>query len=131
MTNNPWMTYYYWLGPAQGVHFFYKRLNLSALQSFALNFSTNFSLFSHLKNQQSNSYKNVRKFTKQPLIVLIFSVYWLNGVVRFLNVKINWNWLRNLMQKFTVHSNESACRKSGRLGLDQVNSSMSSRDYFS
>ena len=28
--------------------------------------------------------------------------------------------MRKLMHSFEVHSNESACRKSGRLGLDQV-----------
>ena len=30
------------------------------------------------------------------------------------------NWLIKLLHSFEVHSNESACRKSGRLGLDQV-----------
>ena len=29
-------------------------------------------------------------------------------------------WLRKLMHNFVVHSNESACRKSRFLGLDQV-----------
>ena len=39
----------------------------------------------------------------------------------FLNVKRNLkNWLRKLMHSFEVHSNESVCRKSGRLGLEQV-----------
>ena len=32
------------------------------------------------------------------------------------------NWLRRIMHSFEVQSNESACRKSGRLGLDQVRS---------
>ena len=30
------------------------------------------------------------------------------------------NWLRKLMHSFEGHSNESTCRKSGRLGLEQV-----------
>ena len=30
------------------------------------------------------------------------------------------NWVRKLMHNFLVHSNEIACRKRGRLGLDQV-----------
>ena len=29
--------------------------------------------------------------------------------------------MRKIMHSFEVHSNESACRKSGRLGLEQVN----------
>ena len=33
--------------------------------------------------------------------------------------KLN-NWLRKLMHSFEVRSNESARRKSGRLGLEQV-----------
>ena len=30
------------------------------------------------------------------------------------------NWLIKLMHNFEVHSNESACRRSGGLGLEQV-----------
>ena len=30
------------------------------------------------------------------------------------------NWQIKLMKNFAVHSNESACKKSGRLGLEQV-----------
>ena len=30
------------------------------------------------------------------------------------------NWLRKSMHSFEAHSNESACRKSGRLGMDQA-----------
>ena len=30
------------------------------------------------------------------------------------------NWLRKVPHSFEVHSNESACRNSGRLGLEQV-----------
>ena len=48
------------------------------------------------------------------------TIQWLNCVVRYLNVKKTKNWLRKLMHNFVVHSNESACRKSGRLGLEQV-----------
>ena len=35
-------------------------------------------------------------------------------------MKITENWLRTVPHSFEVHSNESACRKSGRLGLEQV-----------
>ena len=38
----------------------------------------------------------------------------------FLNVNINWKLVEKVMHSFGVHSNESACRKSGRLGLEQV-----------
>ena len=38
----------------------------------------------------------------------------------FLNMKKTKNWLRKAMQSFEVHSNESVCRKKGRLGLEQV-----------
>ena len=37
----------------------------------------------------------------------------------FLYVKINTQLVEKLMHSFEVHSNESMCRKSGRLGLDQ------------
>ena len=46
--------FYVILVPAQDVHFFYTRSNLSALQSCALIFSTNFSLFSHLNSERQN-----------------------------------------------------------------------------
>ena len=49
-----------------------------------------------------------------------YTIQWLNCVVHFLNMKINWNWLRKVTHSFEVHSNESACRKSGRLGQEQV-----------
>ena len=35
--------------------------------------------------------------------------------------KCEQNWLRKLIHNFVVHSNESECRKSGRLGMEQVN----------
>ena len=38
----------------------------------------------------------------------------------FLNMKKTENWLKKVMHSFEVHSNESACTKSGRLGLEQV-----------
>ena len=38
----------------------------------------------------------------------------------FLNVKINKKLVEKLMHSFEVHSNESACRKSGLIGLEQV-----------
>ena len=38
----------------------------------------------------------------------------------FLNIKKTESWLIKSMHSFEVHSNESACRKSGRLGLEQV-----------
>ena len=44
--------------------------------------------------------------------------------MHFVNVKITGNGLRKFMHGFEVHSNESACRKSGRLGLDQVKGDM-------
>ena len=37
-----------------------------------------------------------------------------------LNAKITEIWLRNLLHSFEVHSNESAYKKSGRLGTEQV-----------
>ena len=40
--------------------------------------------------------------------------------MHYLNLKINWNWLKKLMHNFLVHLNESAYRKSRRLGLEQV-----------
>ena len=40
--------------PAQDVHFFYTYSHLSALQNCALIFSTNFSLFLHLKDALHN-----------------------------------------------------------------------------
>ena len=36
-------------------------------------------------------------------------------------MKIKKKRLRKVTHSFEVHSNESACRKSGRLGLEQVN----------
>ena len=41
--------------------------------------------------------------------------------MHFLNMKKIKNRLRKVTQSFEVHSNESACRKSGRLGMEQVN----------
>ena len=35
-------------------------------------------------------------------------------------LKCTKNWLRKLMHSFELHSNKSACSKSGRLGMDQV-----------
>ena len=40
--------------------------------------------------------------------------------MHFLNIKKKENWLIKVMHSFEVHSNESACIKSGRLGLEQV-----------
>ena len=37
-----------------------------------------------------------------------------------LNVKKNRKLVEKINENFEVHSNESACRKSGRLGLEQV-----------
>ena len=37
------------------------------------------------------------------------------------------NWLRKVPHRFEVHSNESACRKSGRLGLEQVMNKMNEK----
>ena len=42
-----------------------------------------------------------------------------NSIATKLHVTLK-NWLRKLMRSFEVYSNESACRKSGRLGLHQV-----------
>ena len=38
----------------------------------------------------------------------------------FFNMKNTKNRLGKVTHSFEVHSNESACRKSGRLGLEQV-----------
>ena len=38
----------------------------------------------------------------------------------FLNVKITESWLIKAMNIFEVHSNESMCRKSERIGMEQV-----------
>ena len=40
--------------------------------------------------------------------------------MHFLNMKKTKNKLRKVTLSFEVHSNESACRKSGRLGMEQV-----------
>ena len=40
--------------------------------------------------------------------------------MHFENMKKTENWLIKVMHSFEVHSNESACRKSGGLGLEQV-----------
>ena len=61
--------------------------------------------------------KNRRKL---KLVLVHDTIQWLNFVGHYLNVKKTENWLRKLMHNFVVHSNESACNKSGRLGLDQV-----------
>ena len=57
---------------------------------------------------------------KLKLVLVHDTIQWLNCVGHYLNVKKTENWLRKLMHNFVVHSNESACNKSGRLGLDQV-----------
>ena len=44
----------YWLFPAQDVHFFYRRSHLSALQKYALLFSTNFQFIFIFKNALHN-----------------------------------------------------------------------------
>ena len=54
------------------------------------------------------------------MFIVHYTIQGLNYVVHFLNVKINQKWLRKLMHIFEVHSNECRCRKSGRLGLEQV-----------
>ena len=41
-----------------------------------------------------------------------YTIQWLNCVTA--------NWVRKIMHSSEVHSNESACRKSGRLGMEQV-----------
>ena len=48
------------------------------------------------------------------------TIQWLKCVVHYLNVIKTKNWLRKFMHNFLVHENDIACRKSGRLGLDQV-----------
>ena len=40
--------------------------------------------------------------------------------MHFFNMKKTKNWLRKVMHSFEVHSNESACRKKVRIGLEQV-----------
>ena len=40
--------------------------------------------------------------------------------MHYLNLKINLKLVENLMHNFVVHLNDSACRKSGSLGLEQV-----------
>ena len=40
--------------------------------------------------------------------------------MHYLNVKINWKLVEKSMHSFEVHSNESACRKGGSLGMEQV-----------
>ena len=40
--------------------------------------------------------------------------------MHFLNMKKTKNLLRKKPHSFEVHSNESACRNSGRLGMEQV-----------
>ena len=47
-----------------------------------------------------------------------YTIQCLNCVLRYLNEKNN--WLKKLLKKFEMHSNESAFRKSSRLGLEQV-----------
>ena len=42
-------------------------------------------------------------------------------MIHYLNVKINWQLADKIMHSFEVHSNERACRKSGRLAMEQVN----------
>ena len=76
------------------------------------------------RSQQFNSYKTVRDFTKYPwtifgMFLVHYTNQWLNFVVYYLNVKINWKLVDKIMHSFEVHSNENACRKSGCLGLDQ------------
>ena len=48
------------------------------------------------------------------------TIQWLICVVHYLNVKINWKLVDKITHNFVVHSNESACRISGCLGLEQV-----------
>ena len=44
--------------------------------------------------------------------------------MHYLNVKINWKLVEKRIHSFVVHSNESACRKIGRFGMEHVNTSM-------
>ena len=55
------------------------------------------------------------------LLLVHDTIQRLSYAVHYLNVKKTEYWLRKLLHNFEVHSNESACRKSGRLGLEQVN----------
>ena len=77
------------------------------------------------KNQQFNSYKTARDFTKEPSIIFkIFLVYdtiqWINCVLKSLNIKINWKLVERIMHSFEVHSNESVCIKTGSLGPEKI-----------
>ena len=56
------------------------------------------------------------------MFLLYDTIQGINCVVHYLNVKMKQNWLRKVMHSFEVHSNESACRKSGHLGMEQVTS---------
>ena len=40
--------------------------------------------------------------------------------MHYLNVEINWKLPEKINAQLLVHSNESACRKSGCFGMDQV-----------
>ena len=50
------------------------------------------------------------------------NVFEKKGARHHLMIKLCRAWLIKVMHSFEVHSNESACRKSGRLGLEQVTS---------
>ena len=58
----------------------------------------------------------LKNFNFFEIFLLHYTIQWINCVVNDLNVKINWNLLRNLLHSFEVHSNESACRKVDVLG---------------
>ena len=80
-----------------------------------------FSIFEKVNNSIANKLRvTLLKTVKIKLFLAHATIQRLNCVVHNLNVKKTENLLRKLMHNFVVHSNESVCGKSGRLGLDQV-----------
>ena len=57
---------------------------------------------------------------KTWIILVHFTIQWLNCVVHYLNVKLDPTLAEKKIHNFVVHSNESVCRKIGRLEKDQV-----------